>query len=532
MVHPMKPDRPTRLRAVLAALAVLALLSGGTAVAQEEPAGDDPAAEAEGDGNGAEDRPKKKRKKKQDEVECEAPAGDDQDAATDEGGNGGNRNNNNNNNGSNNNNGNGNNGNGNGNNRNNEGNGVAEGEDDEGQSCEPRCDDDQVDLAPEEDEANCVDQARLNQLLAQFEAAAAEEAEALEELSTQLDHLEELNSQLDTLRGVLGDVQVRLGAARADVGFAAIREEIAAEGLADVEAALADEEDELRRQAVQAYMGGDEVELAASAALLEIDNYVDMETAREYASVVIDDQLATVDRVDALRMAVETLTEVVADVAEATDVRAEQVAEIEKQVDDLIAQQRSLVAAAEIEAQEIAERIAAIQARKQEYAEELRVTGAGGGAIGELLRERTRLLEYEAPDNPFETLAMPLENTRLGSPFGPRIHPIFSDTRLHTGIDMSGAAGEQIFASADGIVVYAEEASGYGNVVVVDHGNTFATLYAHMTADAVWVGLEVEEGDLLGYVGSTGFSTGPHLHYEVRINGQPVDPMPYLKLSG
>ena len=521
----MKSHRLARLRALAVALVALALVLSGTAVAQESPAGDDapqadggggddaPQADDGGDDGGAEDRPKRKKKKQ--DVECETPDGDSQD---DDSGTG----NNNGGNGGNNNGGNGGNNNGGGNN------GDDDAEDD---SCAPRCDDDQVDLAPDEDEANCVDQARLNQLLAQFEAAAAEEAEALEELSTQLDHLEELNGQLDSLREVLGDVQVRLGAARADVGFAAIREEIAGEGLDDVEAALADEEDELRRQAVQAYMGGDDVELAAASALLEIDNYVDMEMAREYASAVINDQLATVDRVDALRAAVDTLSQVVADISQATDVRAEEVSEIEGQVDDLIAQQRSLVVAAEAEAQEIAERIAEIQARKQAYAEELRVTGAGGGAIGELLRKRTRLLEYEAPDNPFATLAMPLENTRLGSPFGPRIHPIFSDTRLHTGIDMSGAAGEQIFSSADGIVVYAEETSGYGNVVVVDHGNTIATLYAHMTADAVWVGLEVEEGDLLGYVGSTGYSTGPHLHYEVRVDGQPVDPMPYLKLA-
>lgn len=188
-----------------------------------------------------------------------------------------------------------------------------------------------------------------------------------------------------------------------------------------------------------------------------------------------------------------------------------------------------LVTEAELETEAIAERIAQIQERKQAYAEELRITGAGGGAIGDMLRNRQA--DQEPPIEPFATLALPLVSTRLGSPFGPRIHPIFSDTRLHTGIDMSGRSGDRIVSSAAGIVVYAEETSGYGNVVVVDHGNTIARLYAHMSADAVWVGLEVAEGDLLGFVGSTGFSTGPHLHYEVRVAGQPVDPMPYLNFS-
>ena len=488
-----------RSRTLGAALVVFALLLGGTAVAQEG-GGDEPAADEQSADDGETTKKKKKKKKQDAEVECEvpedgapeptptpAPDPDDPDADPP----------------------------------------VDEDE----EECKPRCDDEQVDLSPDEEEPTCVDQARLNQLLRQFEAAAAEEAQALEELSTQLDHLEDLNGQLDALRILLGEVQVRLGAARADAAYAKIREEIAAEGLDDVEAALAQEEEQLRSQAVQAYMGGDDVELATSAALLELDNYVDLETAREYAAAVIDDQLATVDRVDALRAAVVTLTEVVAAIEDSTAVRAEEVGRIEVQMDDLILAQRDLVAAAEAEAEAIAERIAEIQARKQAYAEELRVTGAGGGAIGELLNRRSIELEYEAPEQPFETLAMPLVNTRLGSPFGPRIHPIFTDTRLHTGIDMSGAAGEQILSSGDGIVVYAEETSGYGNVVVVDHGNTIATLYAHMSADAVWVGLEVAEGDLLGFVGSTGYSTGPHLHYEVRINGQPVDPMPYLKLS-
>ena len=489
-----------RSRTLWAALVVFALFLGGTAVAQED-AGDEPVPEEDAGDDGETTKKKKKKKKQQDdEVDCEAPDEDEPEPeptpAPDP----------------------------------DDPDAEPPVEDDEDE-CQPRCEDDQVDLSPEEDEPNCVDQARLNQLLRQFEAAAAEEARALEELSAQLDHLEDLNGQLDALRIVLGEVQVRLGAARADAAYAKIREEIAAEGLDDVEAALAQEEEQLRNQAVQAYMGGDDVELATSAALLELDNYVDLETAREYASAVIDDQLVTVDRVDALRVAVETLTEVVTAIKDSTEVRAEEVGEIEVQMDGLIVTQRELVAAAEAEAGAIAERIAEIQARKQAYAEELRVTGAGGGAIGELLNRRSIELEYEAPEQPFETLAMPLENTRLGSPFGPRIHPIFTDTRLHTGIDMSGAAGEQILSSGDGIVVYAEETSGYGNVVVVDHGNTIATLYAHMTADAVWVGLEVAEGDLLGFVGSTGYSTGPHLHYEVRINGQPVDPMPYLKLG-
>ncbi|MGI9623154.1 MAG: peptidoglycan DD-metalloendopeptidase family protein, partial [Acidimicrobiales bacterium] len=375
----------------------------------------------------------------------------------------------------------------------------------------------------------CIDPARLNRLIADFEAAAAEEAAALEELGVALEVLERLNAQLDALRVRLGEVQLRLSAARVDVGFAEIREQVAAETLEDVSTELAYQEERLRSQAVDAYMGGDDVELATSAALLSLDNYADVETARTYASAVLGDQLATVDQVDALREAVVILTEVVAEIEAATQVEVKRVGAIELQVEALIDQQDELVAQSELETELVAEDIAGIQARKQVYANELRITGVGGGPIGETLRSRQA--DQEAPANPFRSFELPLESTRIASPFGPRVHPIFLDTRLHAGVDMTGSAGEPILAAGDGVVVYAQEARGYGNTVVIDHGNTLGTLYAHMTADTVFVGMEVVAGDIIGFVGSTGFSTGPHLHFEVRIKGQPVDPMPYLNLG-
>ncbi len=474
----MDPTRPGWLRALAAWLVALGLLVTGSAVAQEEERGrDDPPGEDAGEGD---DEPGGKRRQRdaEDEVECDPDA----DPV------------------------------------------------DQPDEClpPPRCPQGQVDLAPNAEEPSCIDSGRLTRLLADFEAAAADEARALADLGVALDQLRQLNDQLDDLKLRVGEVQIRLAAARADAGFARIREATAGESLDDVAATLADEERRLREQAVEAYMGGDDVELATSAAILEIDNYTELETAREYATVVIDDQLTTVEDVEALRDAVEALSELVAEIEADAAADADRVGEIEAQVDELLVQQRRLVKEAEAEAEAIAEKIAEIQLRKQAYAEQLRVSGVGGGAIGELLR--IRQTDQMPPDSVDRLLDMPLLSTRLGSPFGPRVHPIFKDTRLHAGIDMSGNSGDQILSAADGVVVYAESTQGYGNVVVVDHGNTIATLYAHMTADAVFVGQEVLQGDLLGFVGSTGYSTGPHLHFEVRLSGQPVDPMPFLAL--
>ena len=110
----------------------------------------------------------------------------------------------------------------------------------------------------------------------------------------------------------------------------------------------------------------------------------------------------------------------------------------------------------------------------------------------------------------------------ITSPFGMRWGS------LHPGLDIGAGMGTPIKAAAAGRVIVAAYSGGYGNLVVIDHGNGIATAYAHQSQIAVSVGQQVGQGQVIGYVGSTGFSTGPHLHFEVRVNGTPVDPMGYL----
>lgn len=114
------------------------------------------------------------------------------------------------------------------------------------------------------------------------------------------------------------------------------------------------------------------------------------------------------------------------------------------------------------------------------------------------------------------------------SAFGPRLHPILGYTRMHTGIDIDGPRGADIFAAASGTVILAGSYGGYGNAVIIDHGGGMATLYAHQSSIVVSKGQKVLIADLVGYVGSTGLSTGPHLHFEVRLSGNPVDPASYF----
>ena len=123
---------------------------------------------------------------------------------------------------------------------------------------------------------------------------------------------------------------------------------------------------------------------------------------------------------------------------------------------------------------------------------------------------------------------LPVEGSRDSSSFGSRIHPVTGRRTNHDGLDMSAPTGTPIYATADGRVEMAQWYGGYGNYVQIEHGGDIETRYGHMSRMNVRPDQEVKKGDLIGWVGSTGRSTGPHLHYEVRIAGEPVDPEPYL----
>ncbi len=116
----------------------------------------------------------------------------------------------------------------------------------------------------------------------------------------------------------------------------------------------------------------------------------------------------------------------------------------------------------------------------------------------------------------------------FGSGFGMRRHPILGIMRAHSGVDMGAPGGTPIHAAGSGRVVYSGWKRGYGYTVTIDHGSGLATLYAHCSSLLVTVGETVSRGQVIARVGSTGLSTGNHLHFEVRINGDPVDPVPYL----
>lgn len=124
----------------------------------------------------------------------------------------------------------------------------------------------------------------------------------------------------------------------------------------------------------------------------------------------------------------------------------------------------------------------------------------------------------------------PVEGPITGS-FGERIDPFNGEGAFHSGVDISSSYGQPVIAPADGVVTFADFMGGYGRALVMDHGHGISTRYGHLSNFAVAAGQYVHRGDVIGYVGLTGRSTGPHLHYEVRINDTPVNPYKYLRMT-
>jgi murein DD-endopeptidase MepM/ murein hydrolase activator NlpD len=152
---------------------------------------------------------------------------------------------------------------------------------------------------------------------------------------------------------------------------------------------------------------------------------------------------------------------------------------------------------------------------------EIRLQRQSFGEIERQLSEKEKLINHTPS-------IRPIEGGYMSSPFGQRRDPFTRQWRQHNGLDFSNERGTPVFATADGVVVHAKAMHGLGKVVVIDHGYGFKTDYGHLSVFSVAIGSRVTRGQKIGEVGNTGRSTGPHLHYEVHVDGQPVNPIDYF----
>jgi murein DD-endopeptidase MepM/ murein hydrolase activator NlpD len=365
--------------------------------------------------------------------------------------------------------------------------------------------------APEDD--------RRQQLQDQIGEASAQEAAALQELFAISARKQEIDARVAELDGQVGAAEARLAPLVAESERLLARSvELQAEVDA-TQAKLDGAQVDFDTSAAEMYRSArsgaayDVVLAAKPETILQQDKYLDHVSKKRQRIVA---------KVARLRHQLEVKRQALAEEKGKAD-RATQEAQLAR---DEIATLRSQIEPARTEAaqQEAAERAAIddIQSRKTEFESELAALQAASDSIS----ARLRAIGAGA-GAPGDCEARPVPG-EIGSGFGPRMHPVLGYTRMHTGADMRAGSGTPILACRAGEVVISGGQGGYGNTVVINHGGGMATLYAHQSSTAKGVGAQVSAGEVIGYVGSTGMSTGPHLHFEVRLSGNPVDPAPYL----
>ena len=379
-------------------------------------------------------------------------------------------------------------------------------------------DDDPVDR-----QAEIADQ--LDELHHQSDEADAQEAELVAAYERSQQRARAFEARIAELDAQLTATQAELVAARARLHEVLDRKQRVARRARVVQERRDEARDVLEQQAVAAYMGtADETRL--SALLLRAEDARQVLLTSGYAQIVAQRQRDLIDELDDLVAELSRLERRIATAErKATTMRDG----IKRRVDALARDRQAQAsaragAAAEAEAQ--AGLIAKVRSRKAEVEQRIAELERESDAISALLRAR-QAGQGIVPSG-HGVLSVPIPGAPITSGFGPRVHPILHTTRVHTGVDFGAASGTPIRAAAAGEVVWAAWRGGYGLATVIDHGNSLATLYGHQSAIAVREGDRVVRGQVIGYVGSTGFSTGPHLHFEVRVNGNPVDPMNYL----
>ena len=365
--------------------------------------------------------------------------------------------------------------------------------------------------------------ARIESLRDQVSQASAEEAAVLD----QLDQAEARRGQID---GRVAELDRQLAGVEGEARAAEARLEVVQAGfvrtqmdLGRARDGLAEARQEVRAQAVSAYLGNPSASTADT--LLRSGNLRELATTSSYLESVAEARKRVVERYRQMRDATEALQGSV-------EARKD---EAKAQRDVVIARRSALEAVrSELDAtrrQAMGEEahkqalVNGLRARVSDFELQISVLRSDSDSLAGLLQS---IQAGRVAVGASGRLGHPIPGAPVSSMFGARVHPILGTVRMHNGLDFRAGTGTPIRAAAAGTVVYAGPRGGYGNTVVVDHGGPLATLYAHQSALYVQPGATVTQGQVVGAVGSTGFSTGPHLHFEVRVNGVPANPLAYL----
>jgi murein DD-endopeptidase MepM/ murein hydrolase activator NlpD len=372
-------------------------------------------------------------------------------------------------------------------------------------------------------------QAQIDRELArlhdQIGEATEQQARLIAELQVSRRARTALDGKVADLDRQIAASQLDLDAVTAELDAAVVAQQAAEEALDDAKAELRQSTAELREQALQAYMHfGDSP--SAESTLNDLDDVNEAPRIATYYEVMAENQQQVIDEHRARQQDLDVLQDAATAAKDAVAERQAQIAarraELQTARDAQAAARNQVAAEAAIEQGLLAR----VQAQKSAYLAHVNQLERESGQIAfDLARRQSG---QTAPPARKGVLSWPVANPVVTSEFGYRIHPIYGTRRLHAGIDIAANTGTPVMAAAAGTVITAGWMSGYGYTVVIDHGGALATLYAHNSALSVSPGQQVARGQRIASAGSTGNSTGPHVHFEVRVKGEPVNPRNYL----
>ena len=366
--------------------------------------------------------------------------------------------------------------------------------------------------------------AELRSLREDVSEASAEEAVLLERLDDIDSRRRPLDAKVAALDGQIATLQHEVDAAEARLEAVQSEFVVAQSRLALSAGELATAKRTLAERAVAAYVGGGPA--TAAGLLLRSRSAQEVAATVSYLDSLVDRQQEAIRHYSRLRDATQELTGPIESKKDEAMAQRSVVVAKRTALEEGRAQQQVLRQEVLSEQYEQERLVGEVRSRKAEFEARIVALRADSESLAGLLQS------IQAGQGPTPAgsgvLLPPIPGAVITSGFGPRVHPIFGSVRMHDGVDYRAAMGTPVRASGAGTVASAGPRGGYGNATVVDHGGSLATLVAHQSVIYVVAGQHVEAGQVIGAVGSTGFSTGPHLHFEVRVSGVPVNPLLYL----